>query len=378
MPNAGKMSYTIALIGCGRVGVWLEDDPLRAKPASHMGGIKKIIANGSEEHGLQPVAVCDIDEDRLHRCMSQWNIPKGYSDYKELIDTENPDLLCIATWTESHRDIAIYAAQNGVKGIVLEKPMALNIDQAQEIIRSCTVHNVKLVINHERRWDPKYKAVKKVVSDQTLGQLKAVYGNVLCRSAPRGSWKSVLQDVGGGPLLHDGTHLVDMVLYLAGNISTVNGSVKREDPEIGVETTATAMMTTTEGIPVFIEAGGMRDYFNFELDLHFEKGRLKVGNGIKEFYISEESTRYSGFRDLVEAPFPSYVRDSDPFTGAIQEVIKAIDQNKEPFSSGKDGLRTMEVIFGIYYSAYLKGKTVSLPLKLSGHPLEKMFKTGML
>lgn len=372
------MAYTIALIGCGRVGVWLEEDPLRAKPATHMGGIKKIRDKGLVEQGLEPVAVCDIDEERLRKCMSQWNIPNGYGDYKELIDSEKPDLVCIATWTESHRDIAVYAAKNGVKGIVLEKPMALDMDLAREIIRSCAVNNVKLVINHERRWDPKFKAVRKVVTEQTLGPLKAIYGNVLCRSAPRGSWKAVLEEVGGGPLLHDGTHLVDMALYLAGDIATINGFVKREDPEIGVETTATAMLTTNEGIPVFIEAGGMRDYFNFELDLHFVKGRLKAGNGIKEYYVSEESSRYSGFRDLVEAPFPSFIRDSDPFTGAILEVINAIEENREPYSSGQDGLKTMEIIFGIYYSAYLKGKTVTLPLKLSGHPLEKMFKTGML
>lgn len=354
------------------MGALLEEDPLRKKPASHMGGIKNI------QSKIHSISVCDIDEERLLHCKEKWNIGKGYLDYKELLFNEKPDIAVIAAWTSTHRDIALCAVKNGVKGIVLEKPVATDLDQSREIVDACKKHNVKLVINHERRWDPLYIKTKEIIREKALGDLKFIYGSVLSQSVPRGAWKTVLDDVGGGPLLHDGTHLIDMIRFFTGDIESVNGTVKRENPEAAVETTAAALLQSLNGVNIVIEAGGMRDYFNFELDLQFEKGRIKVGNGIREFYTSETSTRYTGFRDLVKTDFPPFTRDSDPFSGAILEVMEAIENDSNPQSSGTDGLKAMEVIFAIYYSAWLDGKKVTLPLKVSGHPLKKMFQSGMI
>lgn len=367
------MTYRCALIGCGRVGVTLEDDPLRAKPASHIGGIVKL---GPQKVNL--VATCDIDKEKLLYTQRQWGIEAVYLDYKELIQKEKPDIIVVATWTQTHKDIVVFAAQNGVKGIVLEKPMATDLESSNEIIKACTIHQVKLVINHERRWDPLYRKAKEIVDNETLGSLKSIYCNVFSRSAPKGAWESVLEDFGGGPLLHDGTHLVDMIRYLSGEIVSINGYVRRENPDVGTETTATAMMETDKSVNVFMEAGGMRNYFNFELDLQFEEGRIRVGNGIKEYFQARSSTRYTGFRDLVKGKFPKLERGIDPFSGAISELIDSMEKNTIPLSSLDDGYRAMEIIFGIYYSAYVGGKSLKFPLKISGHPLKKMFQTHLL
>ena len=372
------MSFKIVLIGCGRIGVLLEDDPLRSKPATHIGGIQFLLKNHNTPKNLILSAVCDIDSNRLSQCMKKYQIEKGYSHYKEIILAEKPDIVIIATWTSSHKDIAVFAAENGVKGIVLEKPIAVSIRQAHEIIHTCNLHNVKLVINHERRWDCLYRKTAEIISSKTLGELKTIYANVLSRSAPRGDWKNVLNEAGGGPLLHDGTHLVDMIRYFAGDIASVSGHVTREDPSFGTETTATAFMQTQSQVNIFLEAGGMRDYFNFEIDLHFERGRIRVGNGISDYFTTQNSGRYTGFYELIKTPFPSFIRNMNPFTGALLEVIDAIEKDTQPFSSGIDGLRAIEIIFAVYYSASLGGKKISLPLKTIGHPLKRMFKKGMI
>jgi predicted dehydrogenase len=376
------MPYKIALIGCGRVGVWLEDDPLREKPASHLGGIKKIIDEELVTHGLEVTGLCDLNRERLLKCRERWPLylkkASLFQDYRELILQERPDLVIIATWTSSHRDLATFAASHGVQGIVLEKPLAISLGQAEAVIAACKDHNVKLVVNHERRWSPLYRKTREIVENRELGELKLIYGNVLSRSAPRGPWQSVLEEVGGGPLLHDGTHLVDMIRYFCGDIETVNGYVKREDPAAGVETTATALFKAKNGTTVFLEAGGSRDYFNFEMDLQFEKGRIKIGNGIREYYVTTDSRRYSGFQDLAPVDFPPLPGDTNPFTGAILEVIHALETGAEPQSSGIDGWKAMEVIFAVYRSAFLGGKTLYLPIKIVQHPLKKMFQKGML
>jgi predicted dehydrogenase len=366
------MARTIAVIGCGRIGSSLEDDPLRAKPASHIGAIRQL------PETLRLTAICDSDRHHLLQCQQRWSVPKFYLDYRELILKENPDIVSIATWTSSHMEIASFAAENGVRGIVLEKPMALDLAQADLILSACRRHKVALVINHERRWDPLYRKVREIIQSNELGALRTVTGNVLCGAAAPGSWKSMIDEVGGGPLLHDGTHLVDLVRWLAGDVSQVTGRLRRDDQRVGVETTALAWLQTDGDVPVFIEAGGMRNYFNFELDLQFENGRLRVGNGIRDFLVAVESKRYSGFRDLERRDFPPLDSSLHPFRGAFEEVTRALDDASEPFSSGLDGRKALEIIFAIYYSASLRGKTISLPLNASGHPLKKMFASGML
>ncbi|MCP4218455.1 MAG: Gfo/Idh/MocA family oxidoreductase [bacterium] len=366
------MRYKVALIGCGRIGSLLEEDPLRRKPASHMGGILTLAPR------VKSVVVCDIDEERLARCKEKWNPAGTYTNYKRLLKVEKPDIVVIATWTSSHMEIALRAASSGVKGIVLEKPVAVDPGQARKVIDICREKNIPLVINHERRWEPLYRKTAEIIASGELGALKMIYGNVLCRSAARGSWKNILKEVGGGPLLHDGTHLVDMIRYFAGDIASLSGSVKREHPEAGVETSAAAMMKTVGGVDVFIEAGGMREYFNFELDLQLERGRLRVGNGYREYWVAEPSKRYSGFSDLVKKEFPTFVRDCDPFSGGLNEVMTALETGLPPISSGEDGYKAMEVIFGIYHSALHGGKRVELPLNIRGNPLKRMFQKGLL
>ncbi len=374
------VSYNVGLIGCGRVGALLEEDPLRKKPASHMGGIQSLYSKGK----IASLSICDINQDRLEHCREQWSLEAGkcYLDYKELLAAEKPDIVIIATWTLTHKDIAFFAAKHGVKGIVLEKPVAQDLILARQIIDACRSNKVKLVINHERRWDPLYRKTREIIKSGDLGKVKCIYGNVLSQSALRGDWQAIIKSVGGGPLLHDGTHLADILRYFTGEIHTINGNVFRESPEFGTETTATAMMTTHDGINIFLEAGGMRDYFNFELDIHLEKGRIKVGNGIREFYTSETSRRYSGFKDLVKTPFPPLLppleKSCDPFSGALLEVMHALEEDTEPDSSGLDGFKAMEIIFGIYSSALKGGKTVTLPLKALRNPLKSMFQRGLL
>lgn len=366
------MAYTIAVIGCGRIGSALEDDPLRAKPASHIGAIRQL------SDKLRLTAICDNDRERLLTCQRRWKVPKFYLDYREMILTEKPDIVSIATWTSSHMEIAVFAAEHGARGIVLEKPLALDLAQADRILSACRQHKVKLVINHERRWDPLFRKTKAIMDGGELGALRTVTGNVLCGPVAPGSWKSVLDDVGGGPLLHDGTHLLDMIRWLAGDIRQVMGQVRRDDKRVGVETTALAWLQTETGVPVFIEAGGTRGYFNFEIDLQFENGRLRVGNGIRDYFVAVESKRYSGFRDLEQRPFPALDSACKPFSGAFLEMTRAVDENREPFSSGLDGRKALEIIFAVYYSASLQGKTITLPLLATGHPLKKMFAAGML
>ena len=134
--------YKIGIIGCGRIGSLLEEDPLRGKPCTHAGGFSALPASHLS-------AGCDIDTDRLEKFGKRWNVTQLYSDYQDMLNKESLDIVCIATWTPLHAKMTLKAAEAGVKGIFCEKPIAINLKQARDMVRVCQEKNISLIINHE-------------------------------------------------------------------------------------------------------------------------------------------------------------------------------------------------------------------------------------
>ena len=94
--------YKVGLIGCGRVGSLLEDDPLREKPATHAAAFHR-------HPKTEIVAGCDIDGSRLKQFGAKWGIPDSslYADYREMLRREKLDIVSVASWTETHYDIVM-------------------------------------------------------------------------------------------------------------------------------------------------------------------------------------------------------------------------------------------------------------------------------
>ena len=108
----------------------------------------------------------------------------------------------------------------------------------------------------------------------------------------------------------------------------------------------------------FIEGGGARKYFNFELDIQGSEGRLLIGNAGRELYVTQKSKRFKGFKELEKIPFPKPKRYESPFIGGAREMVKSIRKPGE--STGEDALKTLETIYTIYKSAQQKGKRLRI------------------
>lgn len=342
----------IALIGCGRIGCLLEADPLRNKPCTHWGG--------ASAAGLPINYACDINEERLRRFSEMAGIPPQhrFSSYETLITEVRPSMVIVSTWTDTHAAIGITAARHGAKVIVCEKPVAGNLADARALCAECEKHGAALIVNHERRYDGRYRAVKKMIDSGAIGVIKTVHASVLT-SGFHGESKAA---AGGGPLLHDGTHLIDIVRFFFGDITSVQGEFHREDRKKGFEDRATAWMTARGGIDVFIEAGGNRNYFVFELEISGTLGKIVIGNGYELLYRTEKSRHYTGFRDLSLKKFPPYSRRSC-FTTEYIEAKKLLRGTPAAITSGgRDGYRALEAIHAIYLSASLHRKIIELPV----------------
>ena len=341
--------YKIGLIGCGRIGTLLEKDKLRGKPCSHAGGFNAI-------PNAKIAAGCDINRSRLKAFGMHWDVNRLYEDYQEMLRQEKLDVVCVATWTNLHAPMVMDVARSGVKAIFCEKPIALNPYDGRQMVHFCKKRNVPLIINHERRWDSYYQKAHQIIKTGKIGEIRTIIGNALS-SKPD---KEPTQSHGGGALFHDGTHLTDLLLYFGGPVEWVSGYEVRPYGKKYIEETACGMIGFKSGALGFIEGGGARKYFNFELDIQGSEGRLLIGNDGRELYLAKKSKRFSGFQELEQVRFPEPRKTISPFEGGARETLKCLRTGKDGISSGADGLKALELIFAIYRSAQLKGKKLKL------------------
>jgi len=339
----------VGIIGCGRIGSLLEGDPLRGKPCTHAGGFTSIPQ-------VKLTAGCDIDSSRLKQFGKRWGVERLYTDYQEMLEQESLDIVCISAWTHLHGEMALTAARSGVKGIFCEKPLTADLAEAGKLVKVCEQKKIHLIVNHERRWDFYYQKARDIIRTGKIGDVRTIIGNALNWKPP----KLPIKKHGGGTLFHDGTHLTDLLLYMGGPIDWVSGHEVRPYGKKYIEETACAMIRFKSGALGFIEGGGARNYFNFELDIQGEKGRILIGNGGRELYLTRKSGRFTGFHELKRMVFPKPKRLQNPFIGGARDMVRCIRTGQDSVSSGRDGLKALEVIFSIYKSSQLNGKRIKM------------------
>jgi len=353
----------ISLIGCGRIGFLLENDRLRNKPCTHFGG--------ASAAGLKITSACDINADRLKEFgrISGIQDESLFTDYKKLLKNRKPLMVIIATWTDTHAGIALEAVRNCSRIIIIEKPAASSLPGIKKIITEADKNGCRIIVNHERRFDSRYNKVKEMIADGVIGEIKSVNARIL--TGPyRG--KSCIEE-GGGPLLHDGTHLVDIIRFFFGEIATVQGEFTRSARSSGFEDAASAWLKSKSGINIFLEAGGGRKYFQFELEIWGTDGKIVIGNGCNRLFLKKKSVLYTGFNDLSEVKFPR-IKQKNCFTELYKSASLMLKGKEAPEISGiDDGYKDLEIIHAIYYSSHLGSRKISLPLKPGSIDLKKIF-----
>lgn len=311
-----------AVVGCGRIGSTLEDDPLREKPCTHAGAIK---ANPE----CELVGGCDIDG----RARADFAARHGvavYDDVHALLEERKPELLCIATYPQSHYAMVKAAADAGVPAAVCEKPLAHTLRDGTRIAALHRRGAIRVITNHERRYSRDYLAVREAVAQKRYGALLGIRGTLYFSRAARHD----------RVLMHDGTHLIDAISFLTGAPVTLKGSFGRMR-----SARSSAYLYGKSGeVPVVIDVGAERDHLCFELELSFVTGRITVGNGVYRFEESRESPYYEGYRSLADTGARPPER-TGYFANMLADAVRcARDPAYEPLSSAVDGLEALRFI----------------------------------
>ena len=319
-----------AIAGPGRIGSQLESDRLREKPCTHAGAI-------AADSDCILVGGCDIDGEARERFLEDWSPGTGnslevYADVHRMIDQAAPEILVVATYPESHRRLTEGAVRAGVPVVICEKPLARTLRDARAITRIHSSGRARVLVNHERRYSRDYIEARRAVTDRDYGKLLSIRGTLCFGSShPR-------REV----LLHDGTHMLDAVNFLTGTTVRLRrrfGSMRG--------TKSSAFLYGRAGrVPVVLEIGSERDHLVFELELGFEHGRIRVGNGVYSFEKSGESPYYEGYRSL--APDPGAAprpEKTNYFSGMIADAVRCVrEPGYRPLSSAPDALEVMKFI----------------------------------
>ena len=312
-----------AIVGLGRIGWMLERDRLREKPCTHAGAIL-------DNDDCLLVGGCDIDPRRCRAFSDTFGISHTYTDSAELLEETSPDILHIATPTETHYSIMKAALSADVKLLVCEKPLAENSRVASRVAKWQRQGRIKILLNHERRYSRDYLRAKRKINDGSFGEILSV-----------ASWlymggSAAVNDV----LLHDGTHLIDIIQFLTGSeLRLLSVQHFREGKA------ETIVITGSSGfVPVTLEIGSGRHYILFELDINLSRGRIRIGNGLYEEYASAPSPFYEKMRSLKRTggrrpKVTGYFRDM------LKDAVRcARDGRRTPLSSAEEGLSVLKFI----------------------------------
>jgi predicted dehydrogenase len=333
------------LIGLGRIASKLELDPYRKKPCTHMGVLSSPWGKAHFEFLLgldsKPVA-CQSFETQWKRKTK--SIPDGSLRF---LDGTSIDLAIIATPSHTHEFYAKQCMQMGIKQILIEKPVAMSVSGAKTLESLRKKKNANIWINHERRYHPSYFYVKNELKKGNFGHLKSIRASVFTSAKNPGI---AFSKFGGGPLLHDGTHAVDLIHWLVEKPKLIQAKIERPKKN-SVETRAFAYFQTKSKVEIILDVSGGRDYFQFELDIHTDSQRIICSNDGFQFYRSVPSKLYQGFRSLETyrpKDFPK-PESSNAFLGIYKEIKEVFHgETTRMEASLADNIQILESIESIY------------------------------
>lgn len=347
------MKYT--LIGCGRIAV------------NH---IKAALNNK-----LQIVAVCDVIPDKMEALLAKYNLQnetsiKRYTDYKQML-AENADIELISIATESglHAEIALYCIEHN-KNVIIEKPMAMSIADADKIIEAAGKYGVKVSACHQNRFNVAVQKMRHALEAGRFGKISHASIHVRWNrnknyydQAPwRGTWA---QD--GGALMNQCIHGIDLLRWMmGGEIDEVYGKTKQQFHHyLEAEDLGMAVVSFKNGAVATIEGTTNVYPKNLEETLYLfgETGTVKIGgtstNNIDVWDFADETEADAENKGLKEATSNVY---GNGHTSLFADVIDAIKNNHQPYVDAKAGRDALELVLAIYKST-AEGKPVKLPLK---------------
>ena len=346
-PRISGRRIRFAVVGCGRIsGKHLEALQAHAERA-------------------ELVAVCDCDAAALAAAQAATGVP-GYASLDQLLADSAADVVVLATPSGMHAEQGIACARAG-KHVVTEKPMATRWQDAKALVQACDQAGVDLFVVKQNRRNPTIRLLKRAMEKGRFGRIYMVNINVLWHRPQsyydsarwRGTW-----EFDGGAFMNQASHYVDLLDWLVGPVESVHAFTGTLARNIEVEDTGVVNVRWRSGALGSMNVTMLAYPRNVEgsITVMGEKGTVRLGGvAVNEVQHWEFADRDDDDELAVGASYETASVYGPGHTLYYDNVINALQGLEEPYTDGREGLKSLELLIGIYLSAR-NGRPVTLPL----------------
>ncbi|MEE2617553.1 MAG: Gfo/Idh/MocA family oxidoreductase [Candidatus Poribacteria bacterium] len=347
-------TYGFGIIGCGMISDF------------HSAAIADI-KNG------KLVAVSSRKAENSQRLVDRYSI-QAYSDYNEMLNRDDIDIVCVCTPSGAHMEPAVAAAEAG-KHVIIEKPLEITLERCDAIIESCEKANVRLCAIFNSRFSDASQLVKDTVSSGRLGQLTLGDAYVKWYRSQdyydSGDWRGTMELDGGGALMNQSIHAIDFLQYVMGPVESIQAFTDTlAHKRIDVEDVAVAALRFKNGALGVVEGttavypGSLKKF-----EFSGTKGTIVLEEeDIITWEFEEEEPEDTEIKQQFTEKKSGGGGASDPrainhdnHRRQMINLIQSIENNIPHLVDGREGRKAVEIILAIYQSSKA-GKTVHLPL----------------
>ena len=322
------------------------------------------------------VGLCDLVDERLNTLGDEIGVSARFSDLDQMIRETEPDIVAIPTGTEFHYDLCMRVLEHGVN-IEVEKPMWVDLSQADEVIAKAKEKGVQTAVHHQGRVGASMQAIGRAFKAGKIGELRYIYG----------SGKGYYAGYG---LMNIGTHMINNMLRFAGHCRSVVTQATTDGHPItpndvvpspgGMGTIACEHLTATLQFDRGVTGTLLQHRFDkmdssaYAMELYGSEGRL-IWRGDRAWWLPQPHFIPDGAHDRWEVLEGIYPEHYDPNASAseadywfVEEYVRALDEGRAHECSGLEGRHVIEIMMGIFEAA-AHGTRVNLPQENRAHPL---------
>ena len=321
------------------------------------GGIAGAHYRGYLANKAEVVALADVNPATLAARKQEWGLERVYETYEELLEQPDLEAVSICTPNAYHHPATLAAARAG-KHVLCEKPISLNLPQAQEMIEVCRAAGVVLQIGHHMRSNAAARRTKTMIESGELGRLTFLrlrqahdWGGA---EAVRGVFGS-LSTSGGGTLLDNGCHMFDLARYFGGNVAEVYARSATLKFDIEVEDTALVSLAFESGALGSVENAWTATGWEEGFWIYGTRGALEYTNrwGTPQLKVAFRESPFTTWGGTDVATFDFYANGVrvENHTLHIQNFLAAIRGEREVICTGEDGLKAVRLALCAYESA---------------------------
>jgi len=376
------MKIKIGIIGCGAI-VQRAYLPGFSEPSS---SLAKRAMQGHSHNGCansQVAAIADVNETLATQLATQYGIHKVFADWHQIITEPEIDAVCVATPNFLHAEMVIAALKAG-KHVLVEKPMAISWQDVKEMVRIAKEKNLVLMVNHSFRYNPVYEKAREVIQSGLLGEIYSIRGRFSYAgpehwTGSKTTWFLDRKMAGGGALFDAGIHAVDLIRFLINKpVVQVGSLLGTLEKKIEAEDNSVTVMKFENGSLGTLEASWTTRPGEIVTSVYGSEGNMLVDMGEGSASLSGQAspplsvlfappaTTYMNMNmPKGQLRIPVYIpeiEESSKVGGPYRHFVDCIQNGKEPLSSGRDAMSSMEVLFASYLSNE-SNKLIKLPLE---------------